>query len=240
MEKFQGEFYHVFNRGVEKRDIFMDDEDYFRFIHDLYEFNDKDLVINFGHFVDSQIIRGFSIDKAIQNFREMVRSKNRKLLVYITCFCLMPNHFHLVVSPLIKNGLSIFMQKLGTGYTRYFNYKYQRVGSLFQGTYKAKHIPDDTYFMHCTGYVHRNPLGLMPFDGEKKGKRLRESAGSFLRKYRWSSYPDAIGEKNFPSVVNLDFLMKMFANDPRSYEKFVLDWTESDFNRLKEAKLTLD
>ena len=132
------------------------------------------------------------------------------------------------------------MQKLGTGYTRYFNYKYRRVGSLFQGTYKAKHISDDTYFTHCTSYVYRNPLDLMPFKGEKRGKRFRESAGSFLRTYRWSSYPDTIGEKNFSSVTNPNFLMKMFNNDPRSYEKFVLDWTESDFNRLKEAKLVLD
>lgn len=240
MEKFVGEFYHVFNRGVEKRDVFVDDEDHLRFTHDLYEFNDEDLVVNFGHFIDSQVIKGFPIDEAIQNFREMVRSKKRKLLVDIICFCLMPNHFHLVVRPLVKNGLSIFMQKLGTGYTKYFNHKYQRVGSLFQGTYKAKRIPDDIYFMHCTGYVHRNPLDLMPFDGKRKGRRFRESSGNFLRKFRWSSYPDSIGEKNFSSVTNMDFLMKMFNNDFQLYEKFVLDWTETDLDRLKEAKLTLE
>lgn len=235
-----GEFYHVYNRGVEKRIVFSDDEDYLHFIHCLYEFNDRDATLNFSHFINAQVARGLSVEYAVQNFREVVRSKERKLLVDIICFCLMPNHFHLMIRPLVDDGLPLFMQKLGGGFVKHFNNKYKRVGPLFQGRYKEKHISDDTYFTHCAGYIHRNPLELMPFTGERKGIRFRKSAESFLRAYRWSSYPDCAGEKNFPSVTNPKFLMGMFDNNAAAYEKFVLDWTEEEFTRLKEAKLTLE
>lgn len=238
MQKAVGEFYHIFNRGVEKRIIFLDDEDRFRFIHDLYEFNDKDLVINISYYFDSQrnLIKGASLEQAIKNLQQMQRTKQRKLLVDIICFCLMPNHFHLIVKPKIENGLSIFMQKLG-GYTRYFNYKYNRVGPLFQGKYKANHIPDNTYFMHCTAYVHRNPLGLMKPNWEEKGIKNIKKAERFLEEYRWSSFPDYLGKKNFPSVTERRFLLTIFNNDIIAYKKFVLVWAQTDLEKLKEAKL---
>lgn len=237
-----GEFYHVYNRGVEKRTVFLDDEDNLHFIHCLYEFNDRDATLNFSHFIDAQTARGLSVDYAVQNFRELVRSKERKLLVDIICFCLMPNHFHLIIRPLADDALSLFMQKLGGGYAKYFNNKYKRVGPLFQGKYKAKHIADDTYFSHCSGYIHRNPLELMKFSGARDGRGFREEARKFLRQYKWSSHRDLIGMKGFPSVINPKQLVGMFGNGSAEYEyeKFVLDWTEADYGRLREAKLTID
>ena len=242
IQKIPGEFFHVFNRGVEKRDVFLDDEDRYRFIHDLYEFNDKDAVMNINYYFDSQrkLIREGGFKKAVKILQEMQRTKKRKVLVDVICFCLMPNHFHLIAKPLVENGLPLFMQKLGIGYTRYFNYKYERVGSLFQGTYKAKHLSDDTYFMHCTGYVHRNPLDLIEPDWKEEGIKDAAKAKKFLFDYKWSSFPDYVGKKNFPSVTRRDFLLKIFDNNSAAYKKFVLEWTLQDLELLTETKLTLD
>jgi putative transposase len=235
-----GSFYHVYNRGVEKRTIFLDDEDRLRFIHDLYELNDKDYALNVSYYFEYQSNRGLSEEKIKKVLRELQIEKQRKLLVDIASFCMMPNHFHFILSPKVENGISLFMQKFGVGYTRYFNYKYHRVGPLFQGRYKAKHISDDTYLKHCTGYIHRNPLELMTFAGKRTGIQFRKAAENFLSAYRWSSHPDFIGIKNFPSVIHPNFIMNMFDNNNTAYKKLVFDWTEEDYARLNEAKLLFE
>jgi len=120
-------YYHIYNRGVEKHDIFRDDKDRFRFIHDLYEFNNKDAVLNNQYYFEINYGGPTSI----------VKKRQRKLLVNILCFCLMPNHYHLILQQLVDNGISTFMQKLGSGYVTGFNLKYKRIGPLFQGRYKA-------------------------------------------------------------------------------------------------------
>ncbi|MFA5013231.1 MAG: hypothetical protein WC520_01565 [Candidatus Paceibacterota bacterium] len=102
-------YYHIFNRGTDKRDIFMDDEDRFRFLHNMYEFNDT-----------------ASAPKWMQNKLPQIQGKrpefnqDKKPLVDICCFCLMPNHYHFILKPLIENGISLFMRKLGSGYVNYF------------------------------------------------------------------------------------------------------------------------
>ncbi|MEK7095926.1 MAG: transposase, partial [Patescibacteria group bacterium] len=123
----QDQIYHIFNRGVEKRDIFVGEKDYFRFVHDLYEFNDEDRVYNSLYFFKRE-------PKSIEVQPQYVK-KERKLLVDILAFVLMPNHFHLILRQRVENGIVKFLQKIGTGYTMYFNKKYERVGSLFQGRF---------------------------------------------------------------------------------------------------------
>ncbi|MBP9716185.1 MAG: transposase, partial [Candidatus Pacebacteria bacterium] len=108
----QGEIYHIYNRGVDKRDIFMDDEDRIRFIHDLYEFNDLNPVLNLG-----LSLKNKSNEVGLPYFRK----NKRENLVEILAFCMMDNHFHLMIRSVSENGITEFMRKLGTGYTNYFN-----------------------------------------------------------------------------------------------------------------------
>ena len=171
-----GNLYHVFNRGVEKRIIFSDDNDRLRFIKGLYEFNNRNPVTILG----SANLRG-------RTPQVMGDRRQREELVEICGFCLMPTHFHLLVRPLCDDGLSLFMQKNGSGYTCYFNLKHKRVGPLFQGAYKAKLVDDDTYARQVFGYTHLNPAEFIQKDW-KDGIKDWPKVEKFLKKYRWSSF----------------------------------------------------
>ena len=188
--------YHIYNRGVEKRQIFMDKSDYFRFIHDLYEFNDADPVENINYYFNPQ-----SDENHIEvRPRYAKEKKKRKLLVEILAFVAMPNHFHLLMKQVKNNGIVHFMQKIGTGYTMYFNKKNNRVGGLFQGSFKAILIKDDAHLFHLPFYIHANPIEIY------KGRPSIENHLNFLKNYRWSSYLDYVGIKNFPSITSRGFL----------------------------------
>ena len=108
------EIYHALNRGVDKRKIFMDDRDYYRFVHDLFEFNDEECVLN-NYFRFKRLTIGVG--------HQYIEHKKRKMLVDVLAFCLMPNHYHLMLSPRVENGVSLFMKKLNGGYVNYFNKK---------------------------------------------------------------------------------------------------------------------
>lgn len=193
--------YHIYNRGVEKRQIFMDSHDHFRFIHDLFEFND---IAPAGKYSEAKPPK-----------------VKRELLVEILSFCLMPNHFHLILRQVVDNGITTFMHKLGTGYTRYFNDKGERVGSLFQSTFKAKIVENDQYLLQLSKYIHLNPLEL--FDSEFKKKNTISSEHiKFLDNYRWSSYMDYIGNKNFPSVTHRNFILDI-SGGKQKYQQFITD-----------------
>lgn len=134
-----GEYYHLYNRGVEKRKIFLDREDYFHFLKLLYVCNSE---------------------KSIK-LRDLSKKFNReKTIVNIGAYCLMPNHFHLLCHEKIDGGISIFMKKLLTAYAMYFNKKYNRAGTLFQGRFKSEHISDNKYMKYLYAYIHLNPAKL--------------------------------------------------------------------------------
>ena len=193
--------YHVFNRGVDKRDVFLDDEDYGRFIHDLFEFNDEAPALNVKyHF-------------AINTMRDELRD----LLVDVMLFTLMPNHFHLLIRQRSDGGIVKFMRKLGTGYTNYFNRKNDREGGLFQGRFKAVLISSDEQFQYIPQYIHLNPLKLNY--GSSTSINWRSKI-KFLEEYKWSSFPDYIGKQNFPSVTHREFLLKIFGGE-KSYRRHV-------------------
>lgn len=210
------EIYHIYNRGVEKRNVFMDDKDYFRFIHNLFEFNDKTPAHNIFYklsFLNSYEVR-------------LRKNPTRKCLVEILAFCLMPNHFHLMVRQKHSNGITEFMRKLGTGYTNYFNLKYKRVGSLFQGKFKAIHLNRQAHFLYLPFYIHLNPLDLIISNWREKEIKEIEVVGKatkFLDKYRWSSYLDYIGNKNFPSITSRKFLLNFFSG-PENYRQEIIGW----------------
>lgn len=218
-------FYHIYNRGVEKRQIFMDKSDYFRFIHDLYEFNDKNMVLN--------VLRRINEGNPI-SFIKVV--KPREMLVEILCYCLMPNHYHLFLRQRLDGGISKFLQKLGIGYTNYFNLKYERNGVLFQGKFKAVPVETDVQFTHISRYIHLNPIEIVESNWKEEGIKDWRKVEKFLESYRWSSYLDYIGKKNFPSLIKRDFLFNYFDNE-KEYQKFVKEWALKDTETIKDLAM---
>jgi putative transposase len=200
--------YHIYNRGVEKRDIFMDIKDYFRFIHDLFEFNDKEPA---GKYFK-------------MNVNNVARKRN--LLVEILSYCLMPNHFHLLLRQIANNGITNFMKKLGTGYTMYFNEKYDRVGSLFQGPFKAVFLDDEDYLIYLPFYIHANCVDLILPNWKENGISNFEQIKAYLKKYRWSSHLEYCDVKNFPSIMTKS-LRDMIWQTPERYQKQFEEWLES-------------
>lgn len=141
-----GEWYHCYNRSIEKRIAFEDPRDYHRFLELLYLANDE------------LPLRRDGI--GIRKFEEVLNLPRGKKLVIIGAFCLMPNHFHLVLKEVSEGGITSFMRKLGTAYTLYFNARHERVGNLFLKPFRSLHVSSDRYFQHLINYVHCNPAGL--------------------------------------------------------------------------------
>ncbi len=215
-----GEIYHVLNRGIEKRVIFQEEIDYVRFVHNLFEFNDTAAA---GKPYIPPNIKG-TIKSPEVNLPNIEKTP-RNLLVEILAFCLMPNHFHLLLRQKQENSIPRFMLKLGTGYTNYFNGKYLREGALFQGSYKHVHIIEESHFLYMPYYIHLNPLDLRY--PEWRGGTIHNPthALQFLETYRWSSYLDYIGIKNFPSVTQRDFLKDMMGY-PQEQKTKIIEWIQ--------------
>ena len=178
-------FYHVYNRGTGRGEIFLDHEDYKVFLHYLEKYLDP---------ADEESL-----------------SKKVKLLAY----CLMPNHFHLFVQQFSKDGLTVFMRSVSTSYAMYFNKKYSRSGTLFQGIYKAALVESEPYFLHLSRYIHLNPAGLI----------------DDWQAYKYSSYKAYVGKDKIswldPTAV-LDFFKTNRQTGGAfsghfSYESFVKD-----------------
>ncbi|WKZ26194.1 MAG: transposase [Candidatus Paceibacterota bacterium] len=226
------EFYHVLNRGVDKRNIFLDNKDYLRFIHDLFEFNDQ-------NWVNNSLYRFSKIKDIASPYIEKTRQK-RKLLVNLNAFCLMPNHYHLLISSKIDYGISKFMKKVNMGYAKYFNEKYERKGALFESRYKRVLVENDAHFIHLPYYIHLNPLDLTaPEWREGKLKDYRQAI-NFLGSYRWSSHLDYLGEKNFPSVTQRDFMLDFFGGTD-GYRKGIRNWLKDiSVENFQEVALDLE
>lgn len=135
------EYYHIFNRGVDKREVFSDQDDLSRFFQSMCEFNTVGPI-------------GSIFENSFRQLGHLV-SKQEKLVNFV-CYCLNPNHYHFILEQVADNGIEKFMHKLGNGYTKYFNNKHKRNGSLFQGSYKAIHINTNEYLLHVSAYVNLN------------------------------------------------------------------------------------
>lgn len=189
-----GEIYHIYNRGVEKRKIFLNQRDYLRFIHGMHEFNNENPATNTLYFLNKSYIE--------------VQPRYKDPLVEILAFVLMPNHFHILLKQKKDGGIPKFMQKLGTGYTMYFNKKNERVGCLFQGRFKSVLISHESQHIHIASYIHLNPLKLFSYRGSTSIGI--EEKMEFLEGYRWSSYLDYIGKKNFPELTSRSLYLGLF------------------------------
>jgi len=209
----QDEFYHLYNRGTEKRIIFSAKADYERFIALLYLCNDTQNVhLN---------------DRPSSNLAERLLLERVSPLLNIGAYCLMPNHFHLIVQERGDNGISRFMQKIITGYTMYFNKRYERTGALFQGKFKATHANQDEYLKYLISYIHLNPIKIIDSQWKEEGIKDKKRAENFLDQYLYSSYLDYCG-KTRPErkVINKDVLPRYFSS-VNNFKTTTRDWLTS-------------
>lgn len=208
----ENQIYHIYSRGVEKRTIFLDNQDYLRATHNLYEFNDENPAVNL--YYKQPILRSYLSYEALPH-------KNRKPIVEILAYALMPNHYHFLLRQLQHNGITDFMHKVGTGYAMYFNQRYQRNGALFQGPFQAIRITKEAHFLHLPFYIHANPLDLKFPEWRERNLKDAKASFDYLKQYRWSSLLDYIGIKNFPSVTERSFLTE-FIGSPKKFESTTL------------------
>lgn len=206
----EGEFYHIYNRGNSKQAIFKDKEDYNRFVELLYISNCPE---NFNLF-DLKRNSNF-------NVFTIERKSN---LVAIGAYCLMPNHFHLLLTPTTEDGVSKFMQKLATAYSMYFNRKYKRTGGLFEGKFKAEHASNDNYLKYLFSYIHLNPIKLIDKNWKEGGLKDKKQAINFLNTYDFSSYANYMDpQKPTAIILNIKAFPQYFTNQ-KAFKSEIFDW----------------
>lgn len=184
------DFYHVLNRGVDKRDVFMDVRDYMRFLSGLNLFNDT-------QYAPSNVRR----------YAKAVKNPKSEKLVDIHCFVLMPNHYHMLISPVDDEhrNISLFMKKLNMGYAKYFNERHGRSGALWQGKYKKILVTDDAHLLYLPFYIHANPLDMILPEWRKGKVTSKKLALEYLQNYRWSSHNDYLTGEDVSSIANQTF-----------------------------------
>ncbi|MCR4284013.1 MAG: hypothetical protein NUV64_01690 [Parcubacteria group bacterium] len=212
----ENNIFHVINRGVEKRKIFLHDKDYLRFSHNIKDFNTIKNVPSY-------------FNRRIHNYGSATSVEEE--LVDVLCWCLMPNHSHMITINKIDMGTSFFSKKIFGGYTKYFNKENKRSGVLFQGRSKIIPIEKDEHLLHLPFYIHSNPLNLLQPNWKETGIKDIKKALKFLEKYRWSSYLDIIGKENFPDTTNKKLFYEIFDTNEKRYKKDFEDWLSSfNFN----------
>jgi len=202
------EFYHIYNRGVDKRNIFMDASDLKRFLTCMYIFNTKEPI-------------GSVYEYSREEKFGSSAPKKRKLVNFVT-YCLNQNHYHFILEPLVDDGIQKFMHKLSTGYTNYFNEKYKRSGSLFQGKYKAIHINSNEYLLHLSVYVNCN---------YKIHKNLNKK---WMEDLTISSFKEYTGETQ-KSLCAKGIILGQF-NSKKAYESFCKEVLPEILKRKEQEK----
>lgn len=188
-----GSYYHIYNRGVEKRNIFIGRRDYQQFLLGMDFYRKNPLPAKLSDFK-----RGIEKIKKVENQIDLVQ---------FFSYCLMPNHFHFLLKQTTDGGITHFLRKFANSYTRYFNTKYDRIGPLFQGTFKAKIIENDEYLLQVSKYIHRNPIKLI--------------SGN-LHSYPYSSYRHYLSQDKHP-FCNTEFISSYFSKTSLNsgYQSFV-------------------
>lgn len=203
----QDGYYHLYNRGVEKRSIFLDDQDYHIFLYYLKVYlTPLDLLLKSEPLLPINLQRN-----------------NLATEIKLISYCLMPNHFHLLVRQTNHRSIVLLMRRLITAYTVYFNKKYERVGGLFQGVFRGALVENDELLVHISRYIHLNTI----VSGLVKNLSL----------YRWSSYNDYLEQK---SVLRCDKELVLSYFVKTSYEQFVEDQIEYATELEKIKHLVLD
>lgn len=199
-------YYHIYNRGVEKRIIYTDRQDSGVFLGYLKNYLLPKDIPALGRVIGDPLASAEEKDGAIR----LLRMNNFAGEIDLLCYCLMPNHFHLVIKQKNARVIESFMSSLGTRYVQYFNKRHgDRVGSLFQDTYKAVLVETDEQLLWLTRYIHRNPLG-----NTYKGLTLKGRPEP-------SSYVNYLGQVR-QAWVKPEEVLKFFSTSGlNSYENFV-------------------
>lgn len=199
---YENAIYHVYNRGVEKRDIFLDRDDYLTFLHLLKTAllppeTPKPLEMK-----SVRLLQGATLKWTIGRLRKNFNGK-----IDLFCYSLMPNHYHFLLKQSQPTMMTEFIRSICTAYSMYFNKKYQRVGSLFQGIFKAIDVKEDNYMIWVSRYIHRNP--------------------EFFINYPYSSYNDYLNKRN-TLWINKSFILNYFETHFKSREKNYRDFVEAE------------
>ncbi|MDO8462859.1 MAG: transposase [bacterium] len=193
-----GEYYHIYNRGNDRRDIFYGDDDYLRFVVALllYQFPESVSQLN-------RTVRKYVQHLVLDTSDFQLQGRYAELV----CFALMPNHFHLIIRELEEGGIARYMQRLLNGYTKYLNTKHEKSGHVFQGTYQAVHVEDDDQLCYLSAYIHRNPRDLPAWRNCEQ-------------EYPWSSYQDYVSENRWKGFLSPDIVLNQIGYGDR-YRSFV-------------------
>jgi len=203
------EHYHIFGRGTNKEKIFIDDQDKARFIFLITHLQSPTKVHNITWYTDNFIKNGiFGIKDEKQD--EILKKRNIKLIA----FALMGNHFHLLIQNLEDGIASVYMHRILTAYSKYFNAKYNKKGHVFEGPFRAVHIKGNDQLLHLTSYIHKNP------------KEIESWKNSFDR-YPYSSYQDYIGLNRWGHFLSTEIILKQF-KDQLKYKDFVTTSTAKE------------
>ncbi|MEK7142653.1 MAG: transposase [Patescibacteria group bacterium] len=199
--------YHVLNRGINSQKIFNCERDYFQFLNRIQYYQNKNLSIGYSALND------LPIDVRNNLFNNLL--SRREFLVEIIAYCLMPNHFHLLLRQEVDNGISKYLSNLTNSYTRYYNLRLKRIGPIVQGKFKAVQIINDEQLLHLSRYIHLNPYSAGVV------KNLKE-----LFKYPYSSLSEYIS--NQKGICQANIILQQF-KDKSSYKKFIID--QADYQR---------
>lgn len=206
-----GEYYHIFNRGMNKQNIFLSKYDYIRFLLTLMFLQSSVVITNIKRMID------YYVQHSVLHIEETERQKIiRNRYIEIVSFCLMPNHFHIIVKEVDEGGISRYMQRVLNSYTKYFNKKYDKSGHLFQGPYKAVHIKDDRQLLYLSTYIHKNPTELSVW----KNKEID---------YPWSSFQDYRNNR-WIGLIETGIISEQFKNS-EDYVNFVRTSTAKEIKQ---------
>ncbi len=209
------EYYHLYNRGVNKSVIFNSDSDRDRFVKLLFISNSSKPVV-------FKSIRDVPLEQVDRG----------ETLVDIGAYCLMPNHFHLLLREKKEGGITSFLSKLLTGYSMYFNKRYERTGRLFESSFKATYVDSDEYLKYLFAYVHLNPVKIIDSRWKERGILNLDAAQEYINKYRYSSYLDytSTGCRSESILLNKESFPAYFT-EPKDFKHFINDWL--DFHNIE-------
>ncbi len=194
----EGEFYHIFIHAAPNLILFKNNGDYIRFINTLFFGNSEKSIQRLDRKVDLNSVwdmRDGKIDIGAP-------------LVGIVCFCLMPNHIHLILEEKSGGNISIFMHRILVSFSKYINLKYERRGHVFESTFHSKYLENNRYLLRASSYVHLNPKDIPQWN---KKEHL----------FQWSSFQDYVGENRWGNLLSRELLLSQFGNKPQEYHNFV-------------------
>lgn len=210
-------YYHLYNRGVEKRNIFLDNQDYNVFKNYISEYLSPKDAKGLSKLMGNSRVSSLKKAKILRK----LNLKNFNQEISLLAYCLMPNHFHFFLQQGPQESIDRFMSSLCTRYAMYFNRKYKRVGGLFQGVYKAVLINDEAQFLHITRYIHKQALAYNPTGSQNYP----------------SSYPEYIEQRKTTWVHPEEILSFFSKTNPNfSYENFVAEYDPIDHSSSNEME----